>query len=124
MSDFAQTGLICTLQRLNDEHLPKIERELTLLAHERPIALVLPCHGADLERPALAHIVAELGEGPHFLREIVVSMNGLDAAGFAREPGARRFRAAVHDERREILAEAQQRRRERVVPEPRTEPVE
>ena len=84
MSDFAQTGLITTLQRLNDTHLAKIERELAVLAHERPIALVLPCHGADLAKPALAHIVAELGEGPHFLREIVVSMNGLDDAGFAR----------------------------------------
>lgn len=84
MSDFAQTGLICTLHRLNEEHLPKIERELALLAHERPIALVLPCHGADLEKPALAHIVAELGEGPHFLREVVVSMNGVDEEQFAR----------------------------------------
>ena len=45
---------------------------------------MLPCHGADLERPALAHIVAELSEGPHFLSEVVVTMNGLDAAGFAR----------------------------------------
>ncbi len=78
MSDFAQTGLICTLQRLNDEHLPKIERELAALAHERPIALVLPCHGVDLAKPALAHIVAELREGPHFLHEIVVSLNGID----------------------------------------------
>ena len=84
MSDFAQTGLICTLQRLNDTHLAKVERELAVLAHERPIALVLPCHGADLAKPALAHIVAELSEGPHFLHEIVVTMNGLDAAGFAR----------------------------------------
>ena len=82
MSDFAQTGLICTLQRLNDEHLPRIERELAVLAHERPIALVLPCHGADLERPALAHIVRELEEGPHFLREIVVSMNGITGEQF------------------------------------------
>ena len=84
MSDFAQHGLICTLQRLNDAHLPKIERALALLAHERPIALVLPCHGADLARPALAHIVAELAEGPHFLQEIVVSMNGIDGEQFER----------------------------------------
>ncbi len=84
MSDFAQTGLICTLQRLNDTHLAKVERELAVLAHARPIALVLPCHGADLAKPALAHIVAELSEGPHFLHEIVVTMNDLDAAGFAR----------------------------------------
>jgi glucosyl-3-phosphoglycerate synthase len=79
MSDFAQTGLICTLQRLNDAHLAKVESELASLAKERGIALVLPCHGADLERPALAHIVAELADGPRFLQEIVVSMNGVTA---------------------------------------------
>ena len=84
MSDFAQHGLICTLQRLNDTHLPKIERELALLATTQPIALVLPCHGADLARPALAHIVAELATGPPFLQEIVVSMNGVDEQQFAQ----------------------------------------
>lgn len=84
MSDFAQNGLICTLQRLNDGHLAKIERDLAGLATEQGIALVLPCHGGDLERPALAHIVAELAEGPRFLREIVVSMNGVTAEQFER----------------------------------------
>ena len=83
MSDFAQTGLITTLQRLNDGHLAEIERALADLARTQPIALVLPCHGADLEKPALTHIVSELA-GAEFLREIVVSMNGLDDAAFAR----------------------------------------
>ncbi len=82
MSDFAQTGLICTLQRLNTSHLAKIELELTELARSRPIALVLPCHGPDLDRPALRHIVAEL-HGAEFLSEIVVSMNGVDDADVA-----------------------------------------
>ena len=82
MSDFAQSGLITTLQRLNDGHLDALEAELCGLADERPIALVLPCHAGELERPALAHIVAELA-GARWLSEIVVSMNGPDAA--ARE---------------------------------------
>jgi glucosyl-3-phosphoglycerate synthase len=82
MSDFAQTGLICTLQRLNDAHLPRIESELVELAQTRPIGLVLPCHGMDLERPALAGIVTEL-RGAAFLREIVVALNGLDETAFA-----------------------------------------
>ncbi|MGB8167759.1 MAG: hypothetical protein WCF18_09740 [Chthoniobacteraceae bacterium] len=82
MSDFAQTGLICTLQRLNDAHLPQIEAELSELAQARPIALVLPCHGLDLERVALAGIVAEL-HGAAFLREIVVTLNGVDETAFA-----------------------------------------
>lgn len=77
MSDFAQTGLISTLQRLNDSHLARIEGELVELAQERKIALVLPCHAADLERPALMHIGAEL-EGARFLDAIVLSINGLE----------------------------------------------
>jgi glucosyl-3-phosphoglycerate synthase len=82
MSDFAQTGLICTLQRLNDAHLPRIEGELVELAQDRPIALVLPCHGADLEKAALAGIVAELQDAA-FLREIVITLNGVDEFTFA-----------------------------------------
>ena len=81
MSDFAQSGLITTLQRLNDIHLGAIEEELGRLAEAAPIALVLPCHGGDLEKPALAHIVGEL-TGAMFLREIVVSLNGLTDAAF------------------------------------------
>ncbi len=81
MSDFAQPGLITTLQRLNDAHLPALEAEL---CEAKPaIALVLPCHAGELERPALAHIVQQLA-GATWLREIVVSMNGPDAAAKTR----------------------------------------
>jgi glucosyl-3-phosphoglycerate synthase len=83
VSDFAQTGLICTLQRLNDSHLETIERDLAEFARERPIALVLPCHGADLEQPALRHLIGELS-GARWIHEVVVSFNGVDAAGLAR----------------------------------------
>lgn len=79
MSDFAQTGLICTLQRLNDTHLARIESELTVLADARPIALVLPCHGRDLEQPAFTHLLAQLRDAA-FLREIVFSVNGVTPA--------------------------------------------
>ncbi len=74
MSDFGQTGLICTLQRLNSAHLERIETELTELAKTRPIALILPCHGRDLEQPAFARLLEEL-QGAHFLHEIVLSVN-------------------------------------------------
>ncbi len=75
MSDFAQSGLISTLQQLNSAHLPTLEKELGKWAKTRPIALILPCHGADLERPAMAHIVEELRTAT-FLSEIVISVNG------------------------------------------------
>ena len=85
MSDFAQTGLICTLQRLNDTHLARIEAELTDLAKVRPIALVLPCHGRDLEQPAFARLLEEL-QAADFLREIVVSVNEVSPAVSAALP--------------------------------------
>ena len=98
MSDFAQNGLICTLQRLNDWHLPLIEDALCELALKKPIALILPCHGVDLEKPALAHLVAEIAEGRPFLSEVVVSLNGITeeqqprvAKIFATLPMATRF---------------------------------
>jgi glucosyl-3-phosphoglycerate synthase len=79
VSDFAQAGLICTLQRLNDTHLARVEAELPALARSRPIALVLPCHGRDLEQPALVRLIEELRPAD-FLREIVISMNNVAPA--------------------------------------------
>jgi glucosyl-3-phosphoglycerate synthase len=79
MSDFSQPGAICTLQRLNETHLGAIEERLARAAAERPITLILPCLGADLAEPAFAHICAEL-RGAAWLREVIVSVNGGDAA--------------------------------------------
>ena len=77
MSDFSQQGLITTLQRLNENNGPQLESELVELARETPIGLVLPCHARELGEPALNHLIEEIA-GAKFLREIVVSMNGLD----------------------------------------------
>jgi glucosyl-3-phosphoglycerate synthase len=79
VSDFAQAGLICTLQRLNDAHLGRVETELIELTGERPIALVLPCHGRDLEQPVFGRMLEELREA-RFLREIVFSVNDVAPA--------------------------------------------
>ncbi|HWB58501.1 MAG TPA: hypothetical protein VG733_03375, partial [Chthoniobacteraceae bacterium] len=81
MSDFHQHGLICTLQRLTDSNAASIEAELAALAETKPITLVLPCHFHELGQPALAHVVGELAQAK-FLREIIVSMNGMDEGGF------------------------------------------
>jgi len=76
MSDFAQAGLICTLQRLTARHGPQLEAELEELSARRPIILVLPCHGGELQQPALLHLREEL-RGARWLSEVIVSMNRL-----------------------------------------------
>jgi glucosyl-3-phosphoglycerate synthase len=86
MGDFAQSGLICTLQQLNATHLERIEAELPALTAARPVALILPCHVADLHGRAIHRLRDEL-RGATWLSEIVVSLNGLDALG-ARVAGA------------------------------------
>jgi glucosyl-3-phosphoglycerate synthase len=88
VADFAQAGLISTLQRLNDGHIAMVERELEVIAREKSIGLILPCHAADLERPALAHIQAELANA-EFLSVVVLSVNGIEQADFERRYGAR-----------------------------------
>jgi glucosyl-3-phosphoglycerate synthase len=52
---------------------------LTELARTRPIALVLPCHGRDLEQPAFARMLEELSAAS-FLHEIVLTMNAVAPA--------------------------------------------
>lgn len=78
MSDFAQAGGICTLQRLNETHLAEIEARMVSASRERAVALILPCRGSDLMGPAFARICEEL-RGAAWLSEVVVSVNGATA---------------------------------------------
>jgi glucosyl-3-phosphoglycerate synthase len=91
MGDFAQSGLICTLQQLNATHLEQIEAELPALTVASPVALILPCHEADLHGPAIHRLRDEL-RGAKWLSEIVVSLNGVDAMG---APAVRAFFGAL-----------------------------
>jgi glucosyl-3-phosphoglycerate synthase len=102
VSDFAQSGLISTLQRLNGTHLPQIEGELCALARERPIALVLPCHGSDLVRPAFAHIVSELRDAK-WLHEILLATNAATDEALA---GARSLLADLGQRHRILRTDA------------------
>ncbi|HEY8901892.1 MAG TPA: hypothetical protein VIM61_15880 [Chthoniobacterales bacterium] len=81
MSDFFQTGSVATLHRLGEPDVARLERELTAFSAERPIALALPCHVREIGTPALENILRHLREVP-YLAEIVVGLDGADAAGF------------------------------------------
>jgi len=78
VSDFAQQGVICTLQRLRGSHDRQVEAEVRELARHQPVALVLPCHGSDAAGSGLGRIVEEL-ERADFIEQVVVSSNGASA---------------------------------------------
>jgi glucosyl-3-phosphoglycerate synthase len=80
MSDFTQNGVICTLPRLNETHLEPLDTQrLPALAKDCPVSLILPCHAADLERPALQHICAQLAPA-RWLDRVLLAVNGLPLA--------------------------------------------
>jgi len=80
MSDFHQHGLICTLQRLAETNSGELDAKLAVLMKEKPVSLILPCHFSEIGQPALAHILDELSQ-VGFLREVIVSTNGMDKGG-------------------------------------------
>ena len=77
MSDFHQTGSITTLHRLGPTDLERLEAELRIHAHARPIALVLPCLFDELRDSALAAIVETL-RGVPYLHQVVVCVDGAE----------------------------------------------
>ncbi len=76
MADSFQSGRVTTLHNITRRPLEDIENELEHYSQYRPIGLILPALYSELERPALAKIVAELKQVP-YLREIVI---GIDQA--------------------------------------------
>ncbi len=78
MSDFHQHGPITTLHRLSDVRLGVVEQALRDAATRRSVRLILPCHAADVGRPALAHILEELN-AVDWLAEVLVPINGFSS---------------------------------------------
>ena len=74
MSDFYQTGVVATLHRLVEKGHEGLEKELTVYAAQRPIALVLPALYREFEGPALPRIIQELKHVP-YIRQIVLSLD-------------------------------------------------
>jgi glucosyl-3-phosphoglycerate synthase len=83
MADFFQTGSMATLHRLGEPDLARLESELVAFSAERPIALALPCHAAEIGTPALARIIEHLRQVP-YLAQIVVGIDGADAAAWCK----------------------------------------
>ncbi len=77
MSDFHQTGTITTLHRLGPTEIDRLEAELRVHAHARPIALVLPCLFDELRDTALEGIIETLRKVP-YLHQVVVCVDGAE----------------------------------------------
>lgn len=83
MSDFCQNGVVAVLHRLGRPNLEQLEADLQRHAMANPIALLLPCLYAELERPALKGIVEQL-KSVRYLHEIVVVLGQASALEFRR----------------------------------------
>lgn len=91
MADFFQTGAMATLHRLGNPDLERLEAQLRHFVKDMPIALVLPCHAAEIDTPALRGILRELSK-VDYLRQVVV---GIDGAGPAEWKRARKAFAGL-----------------------------
>jgi glucosyl-3-phosphoglycerate synthase len=83
MSDFHQWGPVTVLPRLRDLQVEHLEARIRALTPKFPVALVIPMIPAELERPALAHILDELVR-IHYLESLVISLNKASAEDYAR----------------------------------------
>lgn len=83
MADFYQHARVPTLHHLAHADSSAREAEMQEWAGSKPVALLLPALYAECERPALPRILEEVSEAGH-IREVVLSMNGMNAAGHER----------------------------------------
>ncbi|MGW1441193.1 glycosyl transferase [Serratia rhizosphaerae] len=87
MSEFYQDGIITNFHNLTRRPIAELEYELQVFAGRTPLGLILPSLYAELEGPALDHIVETLAQVP-YLQEIVI---GLDRADRQQFEHAKRF---------------------------------
>ncbi|HSP92237.1 MAG TPA: hypothetical protein VLN08_15080, partial [Vicinamibacterales bacterium] len=74
MSDFHQNGPITALPRLRARPVEDLEADIIRLTPKFPVSLVIPMIPSELDRPALAGILAELCH-VGYLDSVVVSLN-------------------------------------------------
>src|SRR5512139_1388711 len=74
MSDFHQFGPVTALPRLVGRPIGDLEADILALTSRFQVSLVVPMIPAELERPALAGILAELSR-VEYLHSLVISLN-------------------------------------------------
>jgi len=83
MSDFHQWGPVTALPRLRELPVEHLESKIAALTPKFPVSLVIPMIPAEMERPALAHILEELCQ-LNYLHSLVISLNKASADDYAR----------------------------------------
>lgn len=83
MADFYQHARVPTLHHLAHADSAAREAEMLEWARDKPVVLLLPALYAECERPALPRILEEVSQAGH-ISEVVLSMNGMDAAEHER----------------------------------------
>ncbi len=83
MSDFHQFGPVTALPRLVARPVDALEADIARFVRRFPVALVIPMVPGELDRPALAGIVAELARVT-YLDTLVVSLNQATREDYAR----------------------------------------
>lgn len=83
MSDIHQWGPVTALPRLRELPVEELEARILALTPKFPVSLVIPMIPAEMERPALLHILAELCQ-IDYLHSLVISLNKASAEDYAR----------------------------------------
>jgi len=83
MSDFHQIGPVTALPRLLERPVEDLEREILALTSKFRVSLVIPMIPAELDRPALAGILAELSK-VQYLHSLVISLNRATLGDYER----------------------------------------
>jgi glucosyl-3-phosphoglycerate synthase len=83
MSDFHQVGPVTSLPRLRELPVEELESKILALTPKFPVSLVIPMIPAEMDRPALAHILGELCR-IDYLHTLVISLNKASEADYAR----------------------------------------
>jgi len=83
MSDFHQSGPVTAIPRLIELPIEALEAKIRTFTPRFPVALVIPMIPAEMDRPALAGILAEISR-VDYLDTLVVSLNHASADDYAR----------------------------------------
>jgi glucosyl-3-phosphoglycerate synthase len=83
MTDFSESGIITTLQKLINREATDFNRELKIISKDKNMVLLLPALVSEFDGPAMANIIKGLME-VEYLHKIVLSLDRADESQFKK----------------------------------------